>query len=69
MYAFLFFCILDTSLDLITVMFDQAYEEVYVSSRHITHMHTILFVCVAGGRGAGFGKLYKMKNKRNMQDE
>jgi len=31
-------------------------------------MHTILFVCGGGERG-GVGKLYKMKNKRNVQDE
>jgi len=52
-YAFLFFGILATSLDLITVMFDQAYEEVYISSRDIIYMHTILFVCVAGEKGRG----------------
>jgi len=34
-------------------MFDQAYEEVYISSRDIIYMHTILFVCVAGGREGG----------------
>ena len=50
-YTFLFFCILATSLDLITVMFDHAYEEVYISSRAIIYMHTILFVCVARERG------------------
>ena len=66
-YAFFFFRVLATCLDLITAIFDKAYKDVYISSRDIVYMHTILFVCIAGGRE--FEKLYKMKNKRNMQDE